>query len=178
MHVSTQKDPSFFRQKAATSDLSADSSSSLATDEPNESPNEPTDKHARLPTDEPTGKHTELPTELELTSKGKLLQKLSVTRRGKKRKKVNKGVLENLSVLGTNANGLKAKKQSLLNTMKHFEYPSIVLIQETKLRQKGQIKLDQYGYEIFESPRAGMGGGCALPVRAHSRLWPSRRLQP
>ena len=102
---------------------------------------------------------------MELTSKGKLLQKLSVTRRGKKRKKVNKGVLENLSVLGTNANGLKAKKQSLLNTMKHFEYPSIVLIQETKLRQKGQIKLDQYGYEIFESPRAGMGGGLLTAVR-------------
>ena len=49
---------------------------------------------------------------------------------------------------GNNKNGLKAKKNSLVNTLNFFNNPSVLTVQESKLRQNGIIKLD--GYLIFE----------------------------
>ena len=65
--------------------------------------------------------------------------------------------------MGTNANGLKAKKASLENTINFFSAPSVITIQETKLRQNGIIKLD--GYQIFEMHREGLGGGLLTAVK-------------
>ena len=67
------------------------------------------------------------------------------------------------SILGTNANGLKAKTSSLVNTINLSNNPSAVTIQETKHRNHGTIKLN--GYQIFELLREGFGGGLLTAVR-------------
>ena len=72
------------------------------------------------------------------------------TRRGKGGKQAINTIdkRQTFSLLGTNANGLKAKTISLKNTIKHFNGPSAITIQETKLRHNGLVKLE--GYQIFE----------------------------
>ena len=63
----------------------------------------------------------------------------------------------NFSLLGANCNGILKKKASLLSTMSIFK-PSIVTLQETKVRNSGRLKLK--GYQIFENVRKdGTGGG-------------------
>ena len=71
----------------------------------------------------------------------------------------------NFSLFGNNANGIKAKKDSLINTLKNFNVPSCVLLQETKLRFPGTFKIP--GYQIFEKTRTGMGGGLLTAVQEH-----------
>ena len=68
-----------------------------------------------------------------------------------------------LSLLGTNANGLKNKLESLEIAIEHFK-ASIVTIQETKLRRAGSLKLK--GYQIYETFRTGgvEGGGLLTAV--------------
>ena len=61
-----------------------------------------------------------------------------------------------LTICGTNANGLKSKKESFLNLLSK-ENPQIFMIQETKLRRKNQFKVP--GVEIFEKIRKNKGGG-------------------
>ena len=67
-----------------------------------------------------------------------------------------------LSIFGNNANGIKAKRDSLLNSLKNFGNPSCVLLQETKLRFPGTFKLP--GYQIFEKIRKGQGGGLLTAI--------------
>ena len=74
-------------------------------------------------------------------------------RRGWGGKKRN---IMNFSMLATNSNGLKGKIESLKNNINFFK-PSCILIQESKLRSYGSIKLN--GYQIFELNREGSGGG-------------------
>ena len=69
---------------------------------------------------------------------------------GKKRKNVK------FSILVTNSNGLKGKFESLKNNINYFK-PSCILIQESKLKSYGTLKLN--GYQIFELIRDGGGGG-------------------
>ena len=57
---------------------------------------------------------------------------------------------------------MKAKKESLLNTLANYGNPSCVLIQETKLRFPGTFKIP--GYQIFEKVRAGLGGGLLTAI--------------
>ena len=89
------------------------------------------------------------------------------TRRGNGRKNnknlKNANKVIELSILGTNANGLLGKQESLLNNINHFK-PSIITIQETNLKKIGSIKLK--GYQIFEKPRDGgrSGGGLFTAV--------------
>ena len=73
-------------------------------------------------------------------------------RRGKHRKKN----ISKLSVMGTNANGIKSKKASLINVL-NADLPQIFMLQETKLKRKNQIRLEKY--EIFEKVRKHKGGG-------------------
>ena len=47
--------------------------------------------------------------------------------------------------------------------MNFFNQPSVVAIQETKLRQNGIVKLK--GYQVFEMNRPGLGGGLLTAVR-------------
>ena len=70
---------------------------------------------------------------------------------------------ESFSILGSNAAGLKAKILSLKQTLKNFNYPSCVTIQETKMTHIGKIKIDDY--QIFEKLRSGQGGGLLTDVK-------------
>ena len=58
--------------------------------------------------------------------------------------------------MGTNANGLNTKKDSLLNLLE-TDKPQIFIIQETKMKRANQWTVD--GYKLFEKPRKGKGGG-------------------
>ena len=55
--------------------------------------------------------------------------------------------------------GLRSKKESLINLVQ-AEKPAVFMIQETKIKRKNQMKID--GYELFEEPRSGKGGGGLL----------------
>ena len=70
--------------------------------------------------------------------------------------------VETFSLWGNNVNGLKAKMSSLKANIEHFQRPSCITIQETKLRQSNSIKLN--GYRIFEKNRSGFGGGILTAV--------------
>ena len=67
----------------------------------------------------------------------------------------NKGPKE-FSIIGTNANCLVTKHESLMNVLNTF-LPSILTIQETFYNKKGMIKLK--GYQIFEVIREERKGG-------------------
>ena len=88
------------------------------------------------------------------------------TRRGygrkNKKQNINKDIHTHLSILGTNANGLIGKQESLKNNINHFK-PSIITVQETKVKRLGSIRLK--GYQIFETLReGGLGGGLLTAV--------------
>ena len=70
---------------------------------------------------------------------------------------------EKFSILGNNCFGLKAKKDSLYQTIKAFNFPSCITIQETKLRNMGSVKLSDY--QVFEKLRPGLGGGLFTAIR-------------
>ena len=57
---------------------------------------------------------------------------------------------------------MKAKRESLINSLKNCGGPSCVLIQETKLRFPGTFRLT--GYQIFEKTRSGLGGGLLTAI--------------
>ena len=83
------------------------------------------------------------------------------TRRGygkKNNKKYKKGIKNvKFLLMGTNANGLMGKQESLKNLINKFR-PSVLTVQETKLARMGLIKLN--GYQVFEKVRpGGLGGG-------------------
>ena len=64
--------------------------------------------------------------------------------------------------MGTNAAGLKAKKDSLLSNIEIFNFPSCITIQESKLRNCSNFKLDKY--QVFEKRREGAGGGLLTAI--------------
>ena len=74
-----------------------------------------------------------------------------------------------LSILGSNANGLKNKISSLEFNISVFR-PSIITIQETKAKQRSQFKLR--GYETFEKIREGCLGGGGLLTAIDENLNP------
>ena len=85
------------------------------------------------------------------------------TRRGygrKHKRQIGKGRAE-FSLMGSNANGIQAKKSSLKENINFFQ-PSAITLQETKLRRTGTLKLT--GYQIFEKVRSGYGGGLLTAV--------------
>ena len=66
-------------------------------------------------------------------------------------------------MLGNNCFGLKAKKESFYQTIKAFNFPSCITLQETKLRKMGSVKLNDY--QVFEKLRPGLGGGLLTAIR-------------
>ena len=80
---------------------------------------------------------------------------------GKKKSKrlKEKNQFIKFNVLGSNANGILNKLESLKHNIDKFQ-PSIVTLQETKARKMGSIRLK--GYQIFEKIRSGGGGGGLL----------------
>ena len=77
-------------------------------------------------------------------SKKTVKQKQTSTKRGygKKNKRKNKSKVINLSLLGTNAAGIKPKMESFYHTINKFR-PSICTVQETKMNNKLRLKLCQ-----------------------------------
>ena len=57
-----------------------------------------------------------------------------------------KEAYSNLSVLGNNCNGIRGKLDSLSSTLKHFNSPSCITLQESKLTT---INLEIPGYQLF-----------------------------
>ena len=82
--------------------------------------------------------------------------------RSKKNRKIKSSKSVKFSILGTNAAGLKAKKDSLKENVKLFNYPSVITVQETKYRKSANFKLENY--QIFEKLRPGFGGGLLTAV--------------
>ena len=64
--------------------------------------------------------------------------------------------------MGTNAAGLSSKVDSLVQNIKVFNNPSCIVIQETKMRKYGTVKLNNY--QVFEKIRSGYGGGLLTAV--------------
>ena len=83
--------------------------------------------------------------------------------RSVKNREKSKNKIEKFSVLGNNCFGLKAKKESLYQTIKAFNFPSCITLQETKLQKMGSIKLNDY--QVFEKVRPSLGGGLLTAVR-------------
>ena len=99
--------------------------------------------------------------------KPKTVLKHHKTRRGWGRKNARKEFKKKLyeqefSILGSNANGIHGKLDSLRNNINIFQRPTCINIQETKMRFKGIIRLE--GYQIFENVRSGFGGGLLTAV--------------
>ena len=63
------------------------------------------------------------------------------TRRGNGRK--NRINNNKFRIIGTNADGILSKKESFLNLIKN-ENPSCFMVQETKLKSTGQLKVKGY----------------------------------
>ena len=97
---------------------------------------------------------------------GKHKKLLKATKRGGTRSKKNRrnksSKLVKFSILGTNAAGLKAKKDSLKENIRLFNFPSVITVQETKYRKCANFKLDNY--QIFEKVRHGVGGGLLTAI--------------
>ena len=95
---------------------------------------------------------------------GKSKKILKATKRGGVRSRNNRNKKkfknEKFSIMGTNAAGLKAKKDSLIENIRLFERPSVITIQETKFRKMGTLKIENY--EVFEKIRTGSYGGGLL----------------
>ena len=123
---------------------------------------EPVDDAASEPTPEPAPESLELQAgQWRKTVKKK--NKHEKTRRGygrknSKDKKNGKNKLQ-FSLLGSNINGLNTKKESLFHAINKFK-PSVVTLQESKVKKSGSIKIP--GYQIFEKLRNGKGGGGLL----------------
>ena len=87
------------------------------------------------------------------------------TRRGygiKNKNKREKGQKDvELTLLGSNANGLLGKQESLKSIINEFK-PSIITIQESKTHKQGFIKIK--GYQVFEKVRTGLEGGLLTAV--------------
>ena len=65
--------------------------------------------------------------------------------------------------MGNNCFGLKAKKKSLLQAIKAFNFPSFITLQETKMRKMGSMKINEY--QIFEKVRPSFGGGLLTAIK-------------
>ena len=95
---------------------------------------------------------------LGLSSGKETVKPNNKTRRGYGKKKNRNKRTSNklLSIFGINCNSIAGKVESLINNINYFE-PSIVTLQETKLRKSGNIRIN--GYQIFERIRDTNGGG-------------------
>ena len=81
-------------------------------------------------------------------TKSKRKNKRSMKRKGNKNVNGNNSkVVEMFSIVGTNANGLMTKKDSLVDLVENLS-PTAVLIQGSKLKKVGQVKIA--GYQVFE----------------------------
>ena len=95
--------------------------------------------------------------------------------KNKKKKEIRRGkgfskkcTNKSFKIIGNNAAGLKAKKDSFENIMKVFS-PGVAMIQETKLYRKGTMCFNNYS--CFEKVRGQSEGG-GLMTLVHNSLNP------
>ena len=134
---------SFFREEYDDESLAIDKSLDSTSSKSDFS------KYARL---ESTRKEGPLP---------KLINKNKKGRRGYGKKNRKKNIIKNinLSIVGTNAAGLKTKKESFFSLINTFK-ASIITVQETKHNRTGTIKIP--GFQTFEKIRKNKAGGGLL----------------
>ena len=92
------------------------------------------------------------------------------TRRGLSKHKTQ----NNFSLVGVNSNGISSKLKSLDHIISQ-KNPSVICIQETKVKKAGRIKVQSKDYVTFELIRKESGGGgLATMVKADlSPVWVS-----
>ena len=73
-----------------------------------------------------------------------------------------------MSIFGSNAAGLLSKQESLLHIVENLK-PAVIMIQETKMKRKNKVKIDNY--ITFEHVRSDRNGG-GLLTAIHSNLNP------
>ena len=73
-----------------------------------------------------------------------------------------------MSIFGSNAAGLLSKQESLLHIVENLK-PAVIMIQETKMKRKNKVKIDNY--ITFEHVRSDRNGG-GLLIAIHSNLNP------
>ena len=97
-------------------------------------------------------------------SKQPMVGKKLKSRKKSRRSKLNnvnshKSKQSYFTLLGSNANGLLGRQDSLINSINIYQ-PSVIQIQETKVSRAGQIKIPSY--QIYELVRKNGEGGCLL----------------
>ena len=85
------------------------------------------------------------PVEHEWKQKQTIKEKHKRTRRGYGKKKNNENNFKEFCLLGSNANGIQFKKESLQQNINQFK-PTVITLQETKLRSMGKFKPP--GYQV------------------------------
>ena len=88
-----------------------------------------------------------------------MIKKRKVRNRTRRTLKRKTQYSKKFSIIGTNANGLKSKLDSLNYVITELK-PAVIFIQETKVNIKGEVDLP--GYEVHELPRTNSDGGSLL----------------
>ena len=90
--------------------------------------------------------------------------------KSKTRRSLKKNILTNnkFTIFGTNCNGVLQKYDSLIKNVDLYK-PGVIFLQETKVKRKGQIKIENY--QTFEIIRTENNGG-GLLLAAHFNLEP------
>ena len=115
-----------------------------------------------------TSIHTEQ-TGISSTSEKKHKKNVKRGKRKSRRKLIiNNKNIKNMTLIGANTAGLLNKIQSLKSLISRFE-PAVILLQETKVRSKNKLKLDNYF--VYEHIRTESGGG-GLLTAVHKSLEP------
>ena len=86
---------------------------------------------------------------IKVQLRGKTRREYGRKNRNKKEKGIHK---TDFILLGSSANGIKAKRDSIQENLNHFQ-PSVITLQKMKRRIPGTIKIK--GYQIFENLRSG-----------------------
>ena len=95
--------------------------------------------------------------------------KFSTKKNRRKRRRCLKTINKTIRFLGVNAAGLRSKMSTFKKVVKDLK-PSVFFIQETKLKEEGKIKMENY--IIFEKLRTTRQNGGGLAIGCQSELNP------
>ena len=85
------------------------------------------------------------------------------------RRKKAKSLQTSLRFLGVNANGLKPRMLTFKKVLKDLK-PSVFFVEETKCKEEGELKVENY--VIFEQTRESRDGGGGLAIGVVNELCP------
>ena len=95
--------------------------------------------------------------------------KFTVKRRQRGKRKSAKSIKKNIRFLGVNAAGLRPKLTTFKKIVSELK-PSLFFIEETKYKDEGKLKVDNYS--IFEKVRESRDGGGGLAIGCEKDLHP------